>query len=367
MNNDRIWKLLTRKLSGEATLTELQELELLVSRFPASEKMVTSVSDSWASGNATDSEFLEATYLQHLERMKTKGFLLSSDEPVLDENNAAYLTTPNSLFSFKKMVIASIVVILIASVWLLSKQPKQVLAQQKKDAIGQVVTDKGSRTKMQLPDGSNVWLNAGSTLNYSKNFDTDLREVYLSGEAFFDVVKNPKQPFIIHTSKMDVRVLGTQFNVKAYEQDKTFETSLIKGSVEVFLKNDPNRKYVLKPNQKLVLQNELPGKINTHTSKSTKELPNIQLKELAYVNGTDIDIETSWTKNILSFEDEAFSEVAKKMERWFDVIIEFKGKKWEEQFLSGSFENESLEQAMTALKFSTGFNFKIEGKKIIIY
>lgn len=367
MNNDRIWILLTRKLSGEATLTELEELDLLISRFPEFEKTVALVSTTWETGCKTDLDFLEATYLQHLERMKTIGFSLNSDETILNENKIEHIGISKSISGFSKIFILAAVVLLMTSVLLILKQTKESFTALKKNNTSQVFTYNGTRSKILLPDGSNVWLNAGSSLNYSKKFDSDLREVYLSGEAFFDVVKNSKRPFVIHTSKMDIKVLGTQFNVKAYELDKTFETSLINGSVEVFLKNNSGKKYVLKPNQKLVLLNELSEKRNSYTAKSTKELPYIQIKELTYVKGTDTNIESSWTKNILAFEDEAFTEVAKKMERWYDVTIEFKNNRWEEQYLSGSFEKESLEQSMKALQFSTGFTFEIKDKNVIIY
>jgi ferric-dicitrate binding protein FerR (iron transport regulator) len=166
---------------------------------------------------------------------------------------------------------------------------------------------------------------------------------------------------------MDVKVLGTQFNVKAYEQDKNFETSLIKGSVEVFLNKDPSKKYHLKPNQKLVLANVVSDNGRNTGITRVAEEPLIIIKALTYINGTNNDVESSWTRNILSFEDESFSEVSKKMERWYDVKFEFRDKRWENEFLSGSFEKESLDQAMNALKFSTGFNFSINNKIISIY
>ena len=367
MENDRIWTLLTRKLSGEATPTELRELDMLISLYPESKKTISSLTQSWASGIPTDSEFLEATYLQHLERMKEKGFALSTEVQVLNEEYAVYPEPTNKNFYLRQVVILAMVVGLIIATWAIIKSPEEAIAAGKKDNISLVSTNNGSRTKMILPDGSSVWLNAGSKLNYNKNFDASVREVYLTGEAFFDVVKNPERPFVIHTSKMDVKVLGTQFNVKAYEQDKTFETSLINGSVEVFLKKDPAKKYLLKPNQKLVLANDLgvqstnikPGQIATD--------PDVQIRELTYINGTNKDVESSWTMNILSFEDESFSEVSKKMERWYDVKFEFNNKQWENEFLSGSFEKESLGQAMTALKYSFGFDFSIKNKLITIY
>ena len=117
---------------------------------------------------------------------------------------------------------------------------------------------------MLLPDGSTVWLNAGSRLTYDSLYGTTLREVTLSGEAYFDVVKNPKKPFIIHTGKINIRVLGTVFNVKSYPEEQTIETSLIKGSIEVSFPSQPSKKIILKPNQKLIID-----KTETNASKNT--------------------------------------------------------------------------------------------------
>jgi ferric-dicitrate binding protein FerR (iron transport regulator) len=369
MENDRIWTLLTRKLSGEATPTELRELELIISRNPELKRTISSLSQSWAAGVPTDSEFLEATYLQHLERMKERGFSINSEEPVLNEVTPVFPVPTGKPFYLRQILISVLVLGLVIATWIIIKKPAEEIAYRKNDDIGLVSTNNGSRTKLMLPDGSSVWLNAGSKLTFDKSFDAPLREVFLTGEAFFDVVKNPERPFIIHTIKMDVKVLGTQFNVKAYEQDKTTETSLIKGSVEVFLKNNPQKKYMLRPNEKLVLLNNPAAKITKNPAKNIPPdaAPYAEIRPLTYLQGSKTNIESSWIKNILSFEDESFTEVAKKMERWYDVSIEFRNKKWEYHYLKGSFEKENLEQALNALKFSTGFNYIIEGKTIYIY
>lgn len=372
MCNDRIWILMTRKLSGEATLTELKELDMLLSPLPEGHNTFKKIAGIWNASPLHDEDFMEATYLAHLERMKDKGVEISSENPVLQENDIETGPAAAGWFTFNKIAFTAVLAICMMGGWLLLNSKKSSEKELYAEKIGEVQTRKGTRTKIKLPDGSDVWLNAGSKLNYDKNFDGALREVYLAGEAYFDVVHNEQKPFIIHTSKIDVRVLGTQFNVKAYEEDKTTETSLIKGSVEVFLKNDPSKKYLLKPNQKLVLSNESllvkekSGEVVGNISPVAFN-PKAEITELSYLNDTKTDVESSWTRNILSFEDEQFSEVAKKMERWYDVTIRFKNKRWEREYISGSFEQESLEQAMKALKYSTGFNFKTEGKIITVY
>lgn len=371
MCNDRIWILMTRKLSGEATLTELKELDMLMSPLPEGDITFKKIAGIWNTNPSHDEEFMEATYLAHLERMKDKGVEISSDAPVLEESEIETEPVSKRWFTFNKIALAAVIVICMMGGWMLLSSKKSSDKELYADKIREIETRKGTRTKIKLPDGSDVWLNAGSKLNYDKSFDGNLREVYLTGEAYFDVVRNEEKPFIIHTSRINVRVLGTQFNVKAYEEDKTTETSLIKGSVEVFLKNDPSKKYLLKPNQKLVLSNEsLRVKEKPAGDVVNNQLtfnPRAEITELNYLSDTKTDVESSWTRNILSFEDELFSEVAKKMERWYDVTIQFKNKRWEREYMSGSFEQESLEQAMKALKYTTGFNFKIEGKVITIY
>jgi Fe2+-dicitrate sensor, membrane component len=215
-----------------------------------------------------------------------------------------------------------------------------------------------------------VWLNAGSKLIINEDFGESLREVTLTGEAFFDVAKNPDKPFIIHTPAVDIKVLGTQFNVKSYPSDKTTETSLLRGSVEVVVKKRPDEKYVLKPNEKLVVLNEeitSPEKNNDWPANRNSNENIIAIKSLTYQQGDTTAIEAAWVRNKLSVKDEPFIELARKMERWYDVAFEFRNKWLEEAFITGSFENETLEQALEALRFSFDFKYRINGKTVIIY
>lgn len=369
MCNDRIWILLTRKLSGEATQTELEELGTLVDTLPQGLATINNITQIWHSSPTHDTDFMEATYLAHLERMKEYGVDLTGNDASLEATEiSAEEESPRSKFSFKKIaIIAAVTTIIIATFFTLSSTKSSGKEAAKEELFSEVKTTRGARNKMKLPDGSDVWLNAGSKLSYSKDFEKGKREVNLIGEAFFDVVHDPGRPFIIHTAAINIKVLGTQFNVKAYDEDETTETSLLRGSVEIYLINDTAKKYILKPNEKLVLSNKLTVEAseNKPYQKGGPFLP--EIKNLSFLqDDNNTNIESSWTRNILSFEDELFSEVAKKMERWYDVTIVFQNKRREKEFISGAFENESLEQALNALKFSTGFDYKIDGKTITI-
>ena len=122
-----------------------------------------------------------------------------------------------------------------------------------KTNIQQVFVKPGSKSKIILPDGTIVRLNGSSTLSYNKDFNKKIREVKLDGEAYFDVIKDMTNPFIVHTSGIDIKVLGTLFDVKSYQQDSMIETTLLRDCTEVYTKDDPSTpRVILKPNEKLI-------------------------------------------------------------------------------------------------------------------
>jgi hypothetical protein len=156
--------------------------------------------------------------------------------------------------------------------------------------------------------------------------------------------------------------------VKSYPGDNTTETSLVKGSVEVVVLKRPDEKYILKPNEKIVVLNEeARPEEQVSKGKIPREDPIIAIRKMTYPKGDTIAVETAWAYNRLVFEDEPFSEVAKKMERWYDVKFEFRNPNREDERLIGSFVNETLQQAMDALQFTHRFRYEISGKKVIIY
>jgi ferric-dicitrate binding protein FerR (iron transport regulator) len=370
MHTDRIWTLLARKLAGETSPEEIGELESLLREHPDTHLKIQAVVESWSEKNDSNTELTEAAYNKVLSRLKDEGYFAvaeESDYPIEQEIDQA------KKFSGRHLLAACVILAISLSgifLWLNSK--KKVTNSLAAAPINIISTKYGSRSKVELPDGSVVWLNAGSKLTYDKDFGNSLREVNLTGEGFFDVVHNADKPFIIHTSFFDIKDLGTQFNVKCYPEDKTTETSLVEGSVEITVKKRPKDKWILKPDEKLVLLNEtmaLNDKKEPDGVKAdhTPQEPIIAIKKLTYLAQDSFSVETAWTYNKLSFEDEAFSEVAKKMSRWFDAGFEFKSKKLEDIHLNGSFITETLEQAMEALKYTNRFNYEIKDRKVTIY
>jgi transmembrane sensor len=236
--------------------------------------------------------------------------------------------------------------------------------QAKAEQISSVITKYGNKTKVSLPDGSQVWLNAGSRLDYNNsNFNQTLREVNLSGEAYFDITHKEGKPFIVRSGNMRIRVLGTKFNVKAYPEEQNIETSLIKGSVEITIKERPDDKYILRPNEKLIVSNEgstqkIAAINQTKLTTSTKENTDIvALKKVDYSVNENLVIETAWVENKLVFRSEKFSELAKKMERWYDIQIRFRDTVKAEYRYTGIFTTETIQQALQAMQVVHSFQF----------
>ncbi|MBD1393378.1 FecR family protein [Mucilaginibacter glaciei] len=221
------------------------------------------------------------------------------------------------------------------------------------------------KSKITLSDGSVVTLNSETTLKYPLSFTGKTREVYLNGEAYFDVAKDHKHPFIVHTGQMRVKVLGTAFNIKSYPNDVTSETTLIRGAIEVTLTDRPSDRIILKPNEKLILKSThlIKHRVRTPLAKAKMDSINTSysLTNLTYFKTNDTTVvETSWVNNKLIFKDEPFEALARKMERWYGVKIKFKNDRAQDYHFTGVFEKETMLQAFKALQMIEPFDYKLK-------
>jgi ferric-dicitrate binding protein FerR (iron transport regulator) len=259
-------------------------------------------------------------------------------------------------------------IVIVASVsWIFMHNNSAPAKKNSTAQIQTLVAEKGSRTRTILPDGSSVWLNADSHISYAENFSSNTREVKLDGEAYFDVVKDAKRPFIVHVADYDIRVLGTVFNVKSYPDDKTIETTLIRGLVQVTKHNLRKQKPIyLHPNEKLIVEKFAANKDAQLPIQSNNAEKDYTIKPLDSSLKEPERIETAWVYNRLEFNGDNFEELAGKLERWYNVTILFDDDAVKNLHLHGSFENETIEQALAALKIATPFNYEIHGKEIHI-
>lgn len=377
-NCDQVWSLMAKKLAGEATLEELQQLETLLREHPQLNFSKEILVDFWLSKSKTDNRYAEKKYQELIQQIKNKGLdegKFVDDDHYID-NNAGGLNGLNSRQRSNKILLVSFLILTFLSLSVYFFYADYGNTKQENTAANtaanEITTKNGSKTNLQLPDGTKVWLNANSKITYDKGYGNKLREVILTGEAYFDVVKNAEKPFVIHTAKMDIKVLGTAFNVKCYPGEKTTETSLIRGSIEVTLK-DRLEKIMLKPNEKLVINNDEVADqlLNSNssevsTARAKKDNSIISLSHLTFYPVDSIVIETAWTQNKLVFSSETFEEIALKMERWYNVKIDFADEYLKNERLTGNFEKETITEALTAMQLTTAFSFTIKNDKIII-
>jgi transmembrane sensor len=184
----------------------------------------------------------------------------------------------------------------------------------------------------------------------------------LIGEGFFQVVKSNGRPFIVHAGGVNIRVLGTSFNVKCYPKDENVETTLLHGAVSVSHPADPEKRSILlKPNEKLSIRKEfIPG-----DNKIFHQDPYV-IEPIDTTLQPSRLPETAWVYNRLEFRGDDFSTLAEKMERWYNVKILFREDKVKRLRFIGSFENETIDQALLALQAVSRFNYKIKGNEIFI-
>jgi ferric-dicitrate binding protein FerR (iron transport regulator) len=228
-----------------------------------------------------------------------------------------------------------------------------------KEAMRSFASANGERKTLQLPDGSGVTLNGGSKISIPGNYGSASRDIYLEGEAFFDVKHNKELPFIVHTPAMDVKAVGTAFNVKAYPCEKTTEASLISGIVEVTFKEEENRKMLLHPNEKVQwLKPTTATKPTPDTHKNTEAHLTIPVQTLTKTESGIIK-EIAWTENKLAFYDESFEEIALLLERWYGAKIEFADNDIRSYRFTGEYEKEELGTILGFLKESKNFNYDI--------
>jgi ferric-dicitrate binding protein FerR (iron transport regulator) len=221
------------------------------------------------------------------------------------------------IYSIGLSVAAILVVGLIISTVFFYVQPRQ---NQFTEQIQTISTPFGARTATQLPDGSKVWLNSGSSLSFPSGFG-DNRAVELTGEAFFEVEKSDKT-FVVSTQYGEVKVQGTSFNVKAFADDPNFETTLVEGSV-ILTGKQAGTETTLQPGQQATLVN------NSFV-----------------VQPVEVKFFTSWKDGKLIFSREPFPQFIKKLERWYNVKIEYSDPKLDKLWYTGTIEMESISEVM---------------------
>jgi transmembrane sensor len=220
--------------------------------------------------------------------------------------------------------------LLIASAWLFFN-PQKISTSQ--FAIQEITSPPGTRSQVVLPDGSKVWLNAESTIKFSIPFQEESRDIDLQGEAFFDVAKNPEQPFIVQSGNVKVKVLGTRFNFKSFAEDKNIEVVLEEGKISLNLPGKTGtQEAIMEPGDRAVIEKE--------SGKAT-------------IGNENINKYIAWHSGKLVFDNTPMSEVARLLERWYGIEVNVQDSEIMNYRFTTTFENESLFQVIELLGLSS--------------
>ena len=358
---ERIWFLLSRNLSGDATEEDKEELYQLIQQHPELMQQFDVLQQLWPVNKVTrEAEPVEEDKISRiLQRAATQ--------------NPADNTMPARVIRINKWRkiywAAAIIAALALGSWLFIEWNKK----QQALAANEIIAPEGSKTRTILPDGSTVWLNAGSRIKYA-GFDGPVREVTLEGEAFFDVMHletaKGTKPFIVHAGNIDIKVLGTAFNVKSYPDEKNIETTLLRGLVQITRKGDQSGGPIyLHPNEKIVLPAAKPDAAPVAEKATANVKNNTIVQHIIHIDSTLKEnqfVETAWVYNRLEFHGDNFEQLARKLERWYNVKIYFEDDAARQLVFNGSLENETVEQAFIALKAAVPFNVTIKNNEIFI-
>ncbi len=228
----------------------------------------------------------------------------------------------------------------------------------------------GSKSKIQLPDGSNVWINAGSKIKYDAGFGISSRKLYFEGEAYFDVTKNEKLPFIIETDLFNIKVHGTSFNVKSYLDDDIAETTLDRGSISISRNDKPDEIMNLQPKQKAIIQRK-PVFVEMGVLSSDKKIPGsqeqIEDSPFNIEKNVDTRIVTAWKDNRLVFNQEPLGFLAKRLERQYNVNFYFSDEELKSFRYTAALKEMPIEQVLQAMSITTPILYKIEGENITLF
>ncbi len=361
INEECIIRFLNGKL-GESETIRLQEwIEL-------SEENTTyfeSIRDIWLS----TSVFVDSNNYDHEKALKLVRWKINQKSHVKHHRRSSKKSKTINLQQVFRYAAAILLVLAMGTVagWITRGKISQ-----NGETACMIESPSGSMSVVTLPDGSRVWINAESSLKYDANFNLKSREVLLDGEAYFDVSTNKEKPFIVKTPHITVSAFGTEFNVKAYSDEKTIVTTLVEGNVVVESTDNESGsfKYTLKPKENItyfindrsyITEKQEPKK----EEKAAEPVKMVEPERNITLNkGVKTELYTSWKDEDWVIEGVTLDELAIQLERRYNTSITINTESLKSYRFSGKIRNETLEQVLEILRLTTPMKYEIETGKV---
>ena len=356
--NDELNQLIARYLAGVSSKEERKKLLAFIKSSQENKKLFQQMKDNY---------LLSGTLNKENYHRDENWFRLQQSI------NTSSKRKSNIFFGYNFLRLAAVIVFAFISGFLLNNILRPV-DDNSTHSVCEISAAKGARTYAVLSDSTRVWLNGGSKLKLADDFNKGSRDVYLDGEAFFDVSKSDDKYFNVYSSNIFIRVLGTQFNVKSYKADDVIETTLKEGKINIYeIGKDENRQIVtLAPNQKVTYVKGT-GKISSESLKREYQKTVVKDEEVRYqesnyiiarkVNPLDY---SSWKDGKLIFRKDRLEDIALSLERHFNVDIRFEDEKAKRVLINANFKNETIEQVLYALSLTSSIDYEINLNQIAI-
>lgn len=365
MEPSHFYELLAKKLSGEANSDELEALDAYLEAHPEARYRAESFARLYHGQpriGHQDMPALDAAWSRHMHRLRAAERDLAAPRPGITEQ-----VSPRR-FRLRALTMAAATVVLLlsgigASLLILTSKDQGPADEWLSFEAG------NQRIRLTLKDGTAVWLNRHSRIVYNRDFGKTKRDITLIGEAFFDVRHNPGVPMVVHARTIDITVKGTAFNVMAYPNDRTVETSLIRGSVQLTTQSDRQMTILLKPKEKISIPvTEAPAKSPEAAKPGTIDNKEIlySINHLHEEQQSKLIPEIAWIEDKLVFQRETFEEVAVKLERFYGLPVQITDPTLAGKRFTGSFNRETLEEALKALQLICTFEFRISSQGVTI-
>jgi transmembrane sensor len=344
VSKKEVSELIIKVLVNQATPDECVMLNEWVNKSDENRRIFLRFRNSWlASSQAVKPD--NAAILKALETINLK---INSSQAAGVQVDDIKLLHDNKRSMFIYFKTAALWILLIGIGALLSMifiKPERVLNPNSKVSV---TAPRGSKALTVLPDGSVVWLNAGSRIEYKIPAGKPVREVTIDGEAYFVVSKDPRHPFTVNAGEMIIMAYGTEFNVKAYSDEKDVETTLVSGSVSIEIINKPSNKTVLKPNEQVIYYKPTTGRS----------------ENFLVSKGIDPSLSILWINDRFQIKGETLEKLAVILERKYDVTIHFDNNALRALRFTGIIENETIEQILELIKISSNVDYRIAGRTI---
>jgi transmembrane sensor len=360
------WLLIDKYLKGLLTNRDQEDLEVWLKSEPENPLFLKELEADFQNGFSFPGDFI-------------------SDKPTTWQKIVSRINVPDQSVFSRKLVYRAVAAVLIPLLlvgfgagWYLQKK---VQYSSDSSAYTTIISPRGQRTQVVLPDNSKVWLNSNTTIKYPSNFNQKDRKIFIDGEAYFDVTHDQSKPFIVNTSSFNIKVYGTTFNVSAYKEDNLIETTLVKGKISITglnIKGKKAREIILLPNESFKyfkneqiaeskMKNEMKHLATSGITKTTPVVADLPaIPKAMIIQHVNVEPIIGWKEGKLYFDNETFENLAIKFELRYDVKIHFEDSRVGNLKYTGVFEKENINQALDALKLTTPFEYKMTLKDIYI-